>query len=72
MEFSRPEYWSGEPLPSLEDFPNPGIEPRSLALQLDFLPAETTGSLDILIKGQYPKCIKNSYNSRAKKMGRKV
>ena len=40
MEFSRPEYWSGQLFPSLEDLPNPGIEPRSLALQVDSLPAE--------------------------------
>ena len=25
MEFSRPEYWSGKPFPSLEDLPNPGL-----------------------------------------------
>jgi len=25
MEFSRPEYWSGQPFPSLEDLPNPGL-----------------------------------------------
>ena len=25
MEFSRQEYWSEEPFPSLEDLPNPGI-----------------------------------------------
>ena len=25
--FSRSEYWSGWPFPSLEHFPNPGIEP---------------------------------------------
>ena len=35
MEFSRPEYWSGEPFPSPGDLPNPGIEPRSSALQLN-------------------------------------
>ena len=29
MEFSRPEYWSGQPIPSPGDLPNPGIEPRS-------------------------------------------
>ena len=29
MEFSIPEYWSGEPLSSLRDLPNSGIEPRS-------------------------------------------
>ena len=30
MGFSRQEYWSGLPCPSLEDLPNPGIEPTSL------------------------------------------
>ena len=35
MEFSRPEYWSGLSFPSPEDLPNPGIEPRSPALQAD-------------------------------------
>ena len=43
MEFSRPEYWSGHPFPSPEDLPNPGIEPRSPALQADSLPAEPQG-----------------------------
>ena len=43
MEFSRPEYWSGLPFPSPEDLPNPGIEPRSPALQEDSLPAELPG-----------------------------
>ena len=32
MGFSRQEYWSGVPLPSPGDLPNPGIEPRSPAL----------------------------------------
>ena len=35
MEFSRQEYWSGLPFPSPGDFPNPGIEPGSPALQAD-------------------------------------
>ena len=43
MEFSRPEYWSGEPLPSLGHLPNPGIEPSSPALQEDPSPAEPSG-----------------------------
>ena len=34
------EYWSGQPIPSLVDLPNPGIEPGSPALQVDSLPAE--------------------------------
>ena len=25
MEFSRPEYWSGQPFPSPGDLPNPGV-----------------------------------------------
>ena len=36
--FSRQEYWSGLPFPSPGDLPNPGIEPRSPALQPDTLP----------------------------------
>ena len=27
MGFSRQEYWSGLPLPSARDLPNPGIKP---------------------------------------------
>ena len=41
MEFSRPEYWSGQPFPSLGDLPNPGIKPRSPTLQVDSLPGGT-------------------------------
>ena len=41
MEFSRPEYWSGFPFPG--NLPNPGMEPRSPALQVDSLPAELPG-----------------------------
>ena len=43
MEFSRPEYWSGWPFPSPGDLLNPGIKPRSPALQVDSLPAEPQG-----------------------------
>ena len=35
MEFSRQEYWCGQPFPSPEDLPDPGIEPEPLALQAD-------------------------------------
>ena len=31
IEFSRQEYWSGLPLPTPGDLPDPGIEPASLA-----------------------------------------
>ena len=43
MEFSRPEYWNGQPFPSPGDLPDPGSEPRSPALQADSLPAEPPG-----------------------------
>ena len=41
LGFSRPEYWSGLPFPSPGDLPNPGIEPRSLALEVDSLLSES-------------------------------
>ena len=40
MGFSRQEYRSGLPFPSPGDLPNPGIEPRSPALQADALTSE--------------------------------
>ena len=40
MGFSRQEYWGGLPFPSPGDLPNPGIEPRSPALQADALTSE--------------------------------
>ena len=43
MGFSRPENWSGHPFPSPGDLPNPGIEPRSPALQAESWPAEPQG-----------------------------
>ena len=43
MGFSRQECWSGLPFPSPGDLPNPGIEPRSPALQVDSLLAEPQG-----------------------------
>ena len=38
MEFSRQEYWSGLPFPSLGDLPYPGIKHGSPALQAHSLP----------------------------------
>ena len=40
---SRQEYRSGLPLPSPGDLPDPGMEPRSPALQADSLPSEPPG-----------------------------
>ena len=41
MGFSRQEYWSGQPFPSLGDLPNSGIKPRSSALQANPLLSES-------------------------------
>ena len=49
MGFSRQEYWSGLPLPSPGDLPDPGIEPRSPASQADSLPTELQGGPDMII-----------------------
>ena len=40
MGFSRQGYWSGLPFPSTGDLPDPGIELRSPALQVDALLSE--------------------------------
>ena len=43
MGFSRQEYWSGLPLPSPGDLPDPGIKPGSPALEADTLTSEPPG-----------------------------
>ena len=45
MGFPRQEYWSRLPFPSLGDLPEPGIKPKSPALQADSLPSEELGKL---------------------------
>ena len=56
MGFSRQEYWSGLPFPSPEDRPDPGIEPRSPALEADALTSEPPGkpmtNLDCILKSR--------------------
>ena len=46
MGFSRQECWSEFPFPSPGDLPDPGIEPRSFALQVDSSLAEPLQVLD--------------------------
>ena len=53
MRFSRQGYWSGLPFPSPGDLPNPGIEPRSPALQADSLPTELQGKPSLAIYLKY-------------------
>ena len=43
MGFPRQQYWSGLPFPSPGQLSNPGIKPRSPALQADSLPSEPPG-----------------------------
>ena len=50
MEFSRPEYWSGQPFPSPGDLLNQGIEPGSPALPVDSLPTSYPGSRKVKVK----------------------
>ena len=45
MEFFRQDYWSGLSFPSPGKLPNPGIKPRSPALQVDSLPSEPLTNL---------------------------
>ena len=49
MGFSRQEDWNGLPCPSPLDFPDPGIDPRSPALQADSLLFEPQGK-SLIIK----------------------
>ena len=45
MEFSKQEHWSGLPSPSPGDLPDPGIKPRSPALQADSLLSGPPGNV---------------------------
>ena len=47
--FSRPEYRSGLPFLSPGDLPDPGMKPRSPALQADSLPTELEGSPNVIL-----------------------
>ena len=46
-EYSRQEYWTGLPLPSPGDLPDPGIESGSPVLQADSLLSELPGKPQI-------------------------
>ena len=53
MRFFRQEYWSGLPFPSLRVLPDPGIEPRSPALQVDSLQTELWGRLMCIVDDNF-------------------
>ena len=48
MGFPKQKYWSGLPFPTPGDLPDPGIEPRSPALQADSLLSEPSGKTQFL------------------------
>ena len=69
MGFPRQESWSGFPFPFPGDLPDPGIEPKSPALQADSLPSEPPRKKIALTYGngnrlQYS-CLKNPMNRGA-------
>ena len=56
MRFSRQEFWSRVPIPSLEGLPDPGIEPGSPVLQADSLPFELPGRPYYTIETSFITC----------------
>ena len=60
MGFSRQEDWSGLPLPSPGDLPDPGIEHGSPALQADALQSEPPGRFQALGSDLNPNLYNNS------------
>ena len=60
MIFSRQGYWSWLPFHSPGDLSNPGIEPRSVALQADSLPSEPPGRM---VLGGFQNNVFVSYSS---------
>ena len=69
MGLSRQEYWSGLPFPSPGDLPDPGIEPRSLTLEVDALTSEPRGKLLFPNKAYFPLC--PSFSRQCIKHGQK-
>ena len=56
-EFSRQENWSGLPITSPGDLPDPGIEPGSAALLADALPSELPGKSHIPLSVQFSRSV---------------
>ena len=59
MGFVRQEYWSGLPFPSPGDPPDPGIKPRSPALQADSLLTELPGKPHLGITHKFTRQLNN-------------
>ena len=65
MEFSS--YWSGLPCPPPGDLPNPGIGPRSPALQADSLLSQPPGKASISLVSLLLKCCSTWWKSNGTK-----
>ena len=65
LKFSRQEHWNGEPIPSPEDLPNPGIELGSPALQEDsfFFPLEKSNFFSQRANKFFLYCFKQTHFS---------
>ena len=64
MEFSRQVYWSGLPVPTPGDLPDPGIEARSAALQTDYLVSKPPGNNGLINYKKICMSTLSSLNSR--------
>ena len=81
MGFSRQEYWSELTFPSSGDLPDPGIEPRSLALAGGFFTTEPPGkpslltlwkeseALSVVSNSLWPQGLYSPWNSPSKNTG---
>ena len=81
MGFSRQEYWSELTFPSSGDLPDPGIEPRSLALAGGFFTTEPPGkpslltlwkeseALSVVSNSLWPQGLYSPWNSPGKSIG---
>ena len=72
MEFSRPGHWSGWPFSSPGGLPNPGIEPKTPALQMDSLPAEPSGKPYNMIRAfsKFPSLVSKSEQKKPFSLGK--
>ena len=52
MEFSRQEYWNGQPFPSPGDLPDSGIRLGSLSLKPDSLPSDHQECKVFAVRGE--------------------
>ena len=59
MGLSKQEYWSGLPFPSLEDLPDPGIDPCLLQVQANSLLVSPPESMRVYMHACVCACVHN-------------